>query len=171
MNKKIILLLAIFLALAFISSAALQVIVLNLYYSNGNLTLIGNTTKYGFYPDSRYPSEYDNYKLKIISLNNSELFELHFRIPNTIFVDATDKNGTMTGGIIELDNFTFSLTIPYFEDMQSIEIYGENNEKISSFKFKEKEVKSAILLLLIIIALIIVIITIMIKNKHKKKRK
>ncbi|MDP2672836.1 MAG: hypothetical protein Q8O84_03425, partial [Nanoarchaeota archaeon] len=72
----------------------------------------------------------------------------YFNIPNELFYDNVDENGTIiSGGLLELDEFNFTIYAPYYENANEIIIYNENlTEKlkidVSMYsKFSKDELK------------------------------
>jgi hypothetical protein len=105
------------------AGASGQVLVLNLNYHDGEISLLNYTIKYGYYPDRNILIE-DGYRLEIVS-SEGVLYESSFKKPNEIFVDGTDEDGEISGGKIELSDVDFALTFPYYTDMEKIIVYDD----------------------------------------------
>ncbi len=136
MNKSICFLIGIVLAVSVFGVGA-KVMILELNYDDGQILLLNNTIKYGFFPDRRYEPDY-GYKAEMISLDGFNLYTFRFKAPNEIFVDGTDETGEISGGKVILPNVNFALTVPYYEDIGQISIYSPGDEKIASFVIAEK---------------------------------
>ncbi|MBD3164352.1 hypothetical protein GF323_04065 [Candidatus Woesearchaeota archaeon] len=103
-----------------------NVVLLKLNYNKGNITLLNQTAKYGFYPDRRYQPDF-GYRVEILS-GGSVLDGFRFSVPNEIYVDGTNEAGEISGGKIVLENINFALSVPYHEGMDRIKIYSPDNE-------------------------------------------
>jgi len=64
-----------------------------------------------------------NYEIKLISFDEEILFSYKFKLSPTIFIG---------GKKIELNEFDFTLTLPYFANGKRIDIYDTNNRLLLS---------------------------------------
>src|SRR3989338_3785029 len=118
MNKAFLIIL---LALAPLAAAEGQkVLVLDLFYSQGNITVTNTTVMYGFSPDQRYQPEY-GYLLEIWS--DERLYDFVFKQPNLEYREGTE-DGQLRGGLIIHDEVRFALVVPYYENMKEILLYS-----------------------------------------------
>jgi hypothetical protein len=167
MNKLMVVILIGLVFVGVSTALSARVMVLSLHYSDGNISLINSTVKYGYYPDYRYQPE-EGYKLEIIATDDSLIEDFKFKVPNRIFVDGTDENGEISGGMIELSSIDFALSVPYYENMKKVRIYSTEEEEIASFEFEgEKEGIANYLIVIIIVAIAISAVILGIKFKKK----
>jgi hypothetical protein len=73
--------------------------------------------------------ERGKYNSRIISKNGEILSSLKIDIPNTMS-PFFKKNSTDKPSIILLEQFNYSLNLPYFDESENIEVYDENENKI-----------------------------------------
>lgn len=67
------------------------------------------------------------YLAEIIDFENKTLNWTYFNIPNKIFYDTLDENGTINyGGLLELNETNFTIYVPYYPMAKEIIIYDEN---------------------------------------------
>ncbi len=90
---------------------------LNLHYSKGGLELVQTELVEGKGPDRKLQPE-RGYTAKINSLEGSLKHYLKFNIPLSVI----SEDETISG-IIELDEITFSIAMPYFSDGKSVDIF------------------------------------------------
>ncbi len=93
---------------------------ITLRYDNGNLEKQDLFVKQGFTPDRKNQPK-EGYVLKVMS--DKELYSFKFIIPLEIYITENE-----TGRTIILNQTTFVLTLPYFEDAKHIKIYSPSNE-------------------------------------------
>jgi len=56
----------------------------------------------------------------------------NFFVPNSIAYDNTDESGKLiSGGIIELNETSFNIIIPYYEDAKEIIIYNTDKQELT----------------------------------------
>jgi hypothetical protein len=116
-----------FLPLLPLTSAALQqVMVLDLTYERGNITMENSTVKHGFYPDRRIQPE-SGYTLALFS-EGEVLYSFTFKDPAHEIREGTDEHGDLSGGLIIHEHVRFSLIVPYYEEMDRIVIYSPSGE-------------------------------------------
>jgi len=146
-----------------------KVLLLNLQYDNGKIMLLNSTVKYGFFPDRRYIEE-NAYKLDILKENNNLLYSFNFKSPNVMYLDGT-FNGTLTGGILMLNNTEFSLDMPYYSDMKQIRIYSPRQDIIGEFDFGKKAEIRGIWISTVVGAVVIFVLLLILLIGAKKKKK
>jgi len=100
-----------------------KVIVLDLSYNEGNISVVNSTVKYGYFPDRRFE---ESYKLEIMA-DDGVIYGTSFKDSSIIFVDASSEDG-ITGGMIKLEETRFSLVLPYYDNMDEIRFYNSLNE-------------------------------------------
>ena len=103
-------------------------------------------------------------KIIVLDQNNKNIYERNFKVPNIKIIDYMDKEtGDITGGeIIEEDNVSFSILIPYNEEARKIEVYGENDELLATYSINDgigKSAKNLYIPIIIIILIVAVIIS------------
>jgi hypothetical protein len=146
-----------------------QVMVLNLFYDKGNITLLNSTVKYGFYPDKRYQPE-DGYTMEIHSFDNKKLYDFSFKAPNIEYREGSDESKEMHGGIIVHDRISFSLVIPYYQEMKSFTIYTPEGKVAGKITFERKPMNTGWIITLAILVIALLFMAFYLKHRfmHKK---
>lgn len=98
---------------------------LELHFSQGRLSLKNISLKEGHFSEPLWQPE-DGWRAEIVSLKGEILYSLKF-VPNQVqvFWIPPDEDQTPPGPIY-LDNFDFALTLPYFKNAKTINIYDRN---------------------------------------------
>jgi hypothetical protein len=173
-NKMhLVIFLSIIFALPAVFAASQRLLIINLYYDHGNITMLNSTVKYGFLPDRRYQPE-NGYMLEEIALNSSKVYEFKFKSPNEFFVDFSDENSTLSGGKLVLEETKFAMVLPYHDNLKEIKIYSPSGKVAGRLNFeKKKEAKQNASTIWVGFGgiLVIVLLIFMFLNKNKKKRK
>lgn len=147
-----------------------KVMILDLHYDKGKITLTDKIIKYGHSPDRVLQPE-KGYRLEIVGANDILLYSFLFEPPIEVYADISDpQTGLLSGGLIRRDVFDFALTVPYFEESEYVRIFDPYNEKIFELKI-EKEEKKGLIGYGIWIVLLIIIGVIGYIAYHLKKRK
>jgi len=141
-------------------------LLLNLHYDNGNITLLDQKVKYGFYPDRRYQPPF-GYKAEIIGIDNSILYDFNFKVPIELYVDGTDSSGNISGGKILLNNTDFALIMPYYKEMKEVRLYNQDEEQVAEFNFREKAPITIYIIGVISLILILILITAVLFKRRK----
>jgi len=149
---------------------AQKVIILNFDYDNGKISFIDKTIKTGYFPDRKItPSK--GYKLVEISDKYEVLYSFNFEVPRIIFTDISTEYGEIKGNMIVLNETSFSLVVPYFENLKEIKILDENQDELTTVNFAPKLSPSRYNLLAIILFIIgIIFVVFSIKHYHKHRR-
>jgi len=158
-KKIIFLLIFVFLLTTFLipkvpakTTTTNKVLILNLHYKNGILSLNNKIIKYGYAPDRKLqPSK--GFKLSIIGKNNIILNSFNFEIPNKIFTDVIKNNKTI-GGVVLLNETNFSLVLPFYKEAEEIKIYNPQGREILNLPLTTNKKKISFSLLLIFLFLI-----------------
>ena len=132
MKRIILLAIVLFSSLAYAQETDL-IRVLDLHYEKGDINIIESVLKPGHYPDRNVQPE-NGYTLEIISKTGNKLYEVIFEPPIKIFHDVSDENGDLSGGIIFLDEASFGMIIPYFNDEAEINIYNEERVLVEALE-------------------------------------
>jgi len=149
-----------------------RIYVVNLNYTERNLSLINIYVKRGYVPGRKIKPE-RGYLCEVLSFKGEKLYSFKFTPPTKWFYDFIDKKtGELSGGFIEFNNTRFTLIIPYFNNGKSILIYNPNGLKIleidiSKFSEKNKGIPHTFYFLILLSFLIMVIIILI---KHKKDK-
>jgi hypothetical protein len=175
MNKKRvgIFILIILVLLPLVFAASQQLLILNLYYDHGNITMLNSTIKYGFLPDRRYQPE-NGYTVEEIALNSSKIYGFKFKSPNEFFVDFSDENSTLSGGKLVLEETKFAVVMPYNNNLKEIMIYSPSGRIAGRINFeKNKEThKNAVIAWAWVAGVFLIILVILIALiLHRKMRK
>jgi len=136
MNKSILLILLLVLVGSAIGSST-KVLLLNLHYSDGDITLVNKEVKQGYYPDRKI--QHEGYRLEFRDFSNEVLYSTSFKDPHIEYTDANEE-GELTGGIIEHENIDFSLALPYYPETKKVRIYNERNKLLMDEVVQEKEI-------------------------------
>lgn len=167
--RKIILIIFLVLLGSFAYAQETDLVrILKLHYENGDIEILESIVKFGYFPDRKIQPE-KGYRLEIISETGEKLYEFRFEVPIKIFTDVENEQGELEGGIIFLDETTFALIIPYFEDEKEINIYNEKNELVAKQIMVKEPVlspKQGISWLIILMVLIFVVVFLW-RRKHK----
>lgn len=139
--KKLIFILLIIYVLGFVAGQSFQEYYkLDLNSNKGEFELINLDIELS---DTSIQNYFGFYLAEVIDYKNETLNWTYFNIPNKIFYDTIDENGTINGGgLLELDEINFTIYAPYYENANQIIIYDENlTEKlridVSMFSKKE----------------------------------
>ncbi|MFH1358960.1 MAG: hypothetical protein ABIH37_03675 [archaeon] len=104
----------------------------NLNYNNGNLEI--SSIKIEFYEGvilNLHNSGFNSYYLKIMNKQGNVLEKLNFSVPNFVLYDYGDENGNYTGSeIVELENVSFNVYVPYYENAYQVVVYDRNEVEI-----------------------------------------
>ncbi|UCE28761.1 MAG: right-handed parallel beta-helix repeat-containing protein [Candidatus Bathyarchaeota archaeon] len=98
-----------------------KILMLELNYDMGSLSLLDVYKKSGFAPDRRIQPE-SGHTAQIVSKSEKILYEFTFGVPNVWQYDYADGD-VLAGGSVELDETDFTLVIPYFESAAWINLY------------------------------------------------
>ena len=134
-------------ALVFISfaSAVQEPLVyykLNLDYSYGNIEI--NSTEIEF-SNEIIENNFGFYSATILDYDGNLLNLTLFDVPNEILYDIVNEEGEISdGGFLELNQTSFEIFVPYYENAKEIAIYDENlteltKKEISEFS-REKQI-------------------------------
>lgn len=97
---------------------------LNLSWKQGNFSL--NEFKVELKGEQNTES-FGTYSADVVDYRGNFLDSVFFEVPNLIFYDETNENGTIVdGGTIELNGTDFNLKVPYYKNASEIIIYNEN---------------------------------------------
>ncbi len=132
MNKIFFVMLALM-----VSAAAAEVVVIDLHYEDGYITLNDKTVKLGYYPDRKIQPE-NGYRLEVVSFSGESLYSFRFKIPLEIFTDYTEGD-ELKGNVIRLNATDFSLIIPDYADAKEIRFYNERNYKVAEINVHEEK--------------------------------
>jgi hypothetical protein len=149
-----------------------MIMVLDFNYDHGKISLADKIIKPGYVPDRKLTST-QGYKFIEISNDDEILYSFTFEIPNKIFTDATTEHGEIKGNLIILNETSFALVVPYYDNIKEIKIIDEQQKEISSAMIAPKLSPVKTTILIFVLALIgIVCIALAINHlKHQNKRK
>lgn len=175
-SKNIFLIIGLILAILNTDTTMAQnpdkILIIDLYYNQGKLDIMAVQHDYGYYPD-RLVQPSSGYRLSMIG--DSEVYSFIFPDPRIIFTDVSDKYNNLKGGILILNETSFSLIVPDIKEAKQIIITDQNDEKVTSLDIKSEEVISkppynVIITILLFISLSILFIAYKKKKKDHKKR-
>ncbi len=141
-----------------------DVLLLNLHYKDGEVSLRSQELLKGYSPD-RMIQEGD-YDLVIKDKGNKRLYSFNFDIPNKVYVDSSEG-----GDVIYLNDFNFYLLVPYYRDAKNIAVVKED-KVLSNLEIKDEQKDYTILYLFLVLLLVgIVLFFVFLKinrNAYKK---
>jgi hypothetical protein len=169
MKKLTMFILLIIVNISFaISQEQNKIILLDLNYNNGEITINKILTKMGYYPD-RKDQPLDGYKLDLVSINNDILYSFRFDVPLTIYTDVIINN-KISGNIIKLNNTDFALIMPYFDNLKEINIYDKNNKRVTTKEFTSPSKKQNLRHIYLFVGMTILVFSILyLVLRHYKK--
>ncbi len=180
--KKILLIVVILLFIPIVYSESQKVFQLMLEYNKGEITKESLFVKKGYFTPLDEPGDY---RVDIVSFENDVLYSQKFDFSLEVFGapprEWFDEYGNQIyipneteSGYRKLDETLKELVIPYFDDAKLINIYKDDNLKLSidvTHFTRPKEKKRNILFYIILIVLLIIIFIFYDKYKLKKKKK
>ena len=108
-----------------------KLLYVDMNYNDNAITVNKLSWGKGFYSAPYISPEVNLEKaeLKILDKKKNTLFSTEFYISNKRNIDIfNEETGEMSGGAVELDNIDFMVIVPYFNDMDSIEIHSNYND-------------------------------------------
>jgi len=118
-----------------VSSAAStkDILFISLNYKDNSLSITDMASGKGFIPsfsESRFEQDIGLEKASISIFSESGLlYTSDFYIDNKRFMDIIDEQtGELSGGLIDLNDVNFTISVPYFKDMSRIEIDSDYNK-------------------------------------------
>jgi hypothetical protein len=161
MNKTILLVLILLFS---VEALAQEVMVLDLHYDDGFITMKDKTILLGYYPDRNFQPSI-GYRLEVVSFDDTNLYSFRFKLPLDEFLDYnTDK---LQGGVIRVNETDFSLIVPYFDDAKEINFYNERNYKVAEVNLVDERFapKGVVFLVYVIVILLIIGLILLIKKR------
>lgn len=141
-----------------------DIAILDLRYESGKLFLKDTLYLRGFYPDRNVqPSQ--GYKLSVLD-GEKEVYSFRFEIPNADVDISNPDTKELSGGQVRLKRVDFSLTVPFPENADRIEIYDDFNKKIIEAK---PESNSTMIVLISAAALVIIVLLAVIIRKIRPR--
>jgi len=102
---------------------------LNLNYSYGDIKI--SLINIEFFSEKK-DNFLGTYFAEVLDYEENVLEKTFFGIPNKILYDTIDENGAISGGgIIELNETSFEVFVPYYENAKEIIIYGESSNELT----------------------------------------
>lgn len=97
---------------------------IDLNYNKGDFNLLSLDIEFS---DTVIENNFGFYSAEVLSFENQTLNLTSFYVSNEILYDEVDENGTIVGGgLLELNDFNFTIYVPYYENANEIIIYNEN---------------------------------------------
>lgn len=106
-------------------------------YENENIIMKNIQQIVGCSPTSE---SLTGYTYEIVSDSHEKLRTYKFGNPGKIYTDTSI--GGMSGDVVKPEIVDFSLLIPVIKNSEKLEIYNQNNEKITEFTLPEFNIKS-----------------------------
>ena len=137
MNSKFFLLIFA-LVLISLASAIQEPLIyykINLDYSYGDITI--NSTEIEL-SNEAVENNFGFYSAIILDYEGSLLNLTLFDVPNGILYDSIDESGVINdGGFLELNQTSFEIFVPYYENAKEIVIYNENLTELTRKNISE----------------------------------
>jgi len=110
-----------------------KIYIIELDYTQGNLSLQSIGTRSGFATDRRIQPD-NGYRCDVMSSSGLFLESFKFDIPLRVYYDNFDQNTgkIMGGGVQQLESVNFTLSIQYFKNAKSINFYDPNGTLLLS---------------------------------------
>ncbi len=143
-----------------------QVIILDLLYDEGNISLQDSTIKYGFYPDRRFQPQY-GYTLQVLA-EEEIMYGFVFGEPFKEHREGTNEQGELFGGLHVLNYTLFSLTLPYYDNMTHILIYDPKEVIAANFIFTQENYTTRWLLAAGILLLTVILVIAFLYKKRSR---
>jgi len=160
--NKIIIMLIILLFIPVVYAD--RIIILNLHYDNGDVSVLDKIETYGYHPDRKIQPNV-GYKAEIISENGAILDSFKFKAPLEHYTDI-QEDGVLHGGMVVVNKTDFALIVPSLQDAKEIKLYNEKEENILNVELiDEKEFPKALIIVAILILLIIIISIVIVRKK------
>ncbi len=140
--------------------SAEDITILNLHYSYGEITLKDQLIKEGYYPDRNINE--GNYQILVVE-GVEKLYNFNFELPNLLYSDGGSSEN-ITGEVKELEEFDFSLVVPYYPEADKIVIASDGNELLEIENLKES--KNYYWLILVSFLVIIFLVYVIIRKRR-----
>jgi len=103
---------------------------LNLDYSYGNISISSTEIEFS---QERIKNPFGFYVVKVLDHNGEILNITFFDVPNEILYDTIDPETEEIsgGGLLELNETSFEIFVPYYENAKDIVIYDENLSELT----------------------------------------
>ena len=137
--KKIILVLTMVIFLASTLIAIQEPLIyykLNLDYNYGDISISSTEIEFS---NEEIENFFGIYTLEILDFNDELLDLVFFDVPNEILWDGVDsETGEISiGGLLELNETSFEIFVPYYENAKEIIIYNENLTELTKVRVNE----------------------------------
>ena len=174
--KKVILVMLLMVLPIVIALESTKVYIIDLSYKDGKLVINDKIVKYGYAPDYKL-QPLEGYRAEIVSVDESILYFFKFEIPLKEYVDVSDNESVIAGGLIKLSETDFALILPYYDNAKEIVFYDEANNKAASVDVKEEkkeekkeEEKTNIWIWALEFFILLVLIVLFVRHKMREKR-
>lgn len=166
MKKVLILIFLIVFSAAFVHAEFRKVLVLELSYSGGTVTLTNLSTRSGYFFEEKNQPE-DGYNSIILNKNGETEFQEKFQFP--LIIEGIPQM---------LDKGEREIFVPYTENTEKLQVYSPTGEKvleedlsefINVLKEDKKIALPSLTLILVFGLLVIIILTILVLIVWKKK--
>lgn len=162
-NKiKIVLLMVLLFAPAVYAD---RIIILNLHYDNGKVSVLDKIETYGYSPDRMIQPDI-GYRAEIISEDDAVMKSFKFKVPLEHYTDIQEE-GTLHGGMVVVDETDFALIIPSLPNAKEIRFYNEEDAEVLSVGLAEEKEFPKTLVIVGALILLMVIVLIIIGKKRK----
>jgi hypothetical protein len=105
-----------------------EIIVVNMHYEKGKVSVTDKTEKYGYYPDRKIQPD-SGHRAEIVSADDEVLYDFTFEVPLEHYTDM-QMEGQLQGGLVIVDSVDFALILPSLPNAKKINFYDEKEEKI-----------------------------------------
>jgi len=142
--KRIILIFSFILMLSLVGAVITPQIYykINLNYFKGDI----DVNKIHIEFSQKEIKEYGFYHVEVLDYNREVLDTTFFEVPNEVLWDEVDEETgeIVGGGLLVLDNVTFDIYVPYYENALEIVIYDENLTELDRVRVNQYSVEEEV---------------------------
>ena len=124
------------------SSSSDEYIILNLHWSEGEITLNSLNKVTGLIKSTGRRSSVQSFFYMLLTENGEKIKSDYFRVPRKLHYDYFDEStGELKGGQVKRDDFDFVIKVPSYYDAKEIKFYKAAGD-LASHNVKAKRVFS-----------------------------
>ena len=165
MKTKIILLLMLLLFTQAV--CADRILILNLHYDKGKVSVIDKIDTYGYAPDRKLQPDV-GYRAEIVDADDNILYSFKFEVPLEHYTDI-QQDGKLQGGMVLVDETDFALIVPSLAEAKQVNFYNERDQEVLSVDVTVEEGPSIIIPIIIGLVILILILVFIIVKKRKSQ--
>lgn len=98
-------------------------------YNKGNINIKDISV---IFSQENLKENYGDYIINVININNGKIDSQNFIVPNIRMYDTGDDKGNIIGGgEVVLDEVSFEIYAPYYENAKEIVVYDKDNKELT----------------------------------------